>query len=179
LVPKMLSLPVVTQVVQRLVEEGVPVRDARTLVSALVAAAPRSHDPAELTELVRPALGAAIVQTLAGLKEPVTAIAISPELESLLLGAVRAAPAQAWPFDPELGARVGEAVSAAAAPLVAEGTRFAVVTVPQVRRALWTLLRVRLPQPVVLAFGEIPDERTVDVVAVVGGLEPVDAAMGG
>ena len=171
LVPKLLSLAVMTQVVQRLVEEGVPVKDARTLVSALVAVAPRSQDPAELCELVRPALGGAIVQTLAGLKEPVTAIAISPELESLLLGAVRAAPGQAWPFDPDLGARVGEAVSAAAAPLVAAGTRFAVVTVPQVRRALWTLLKVRLPQPVVLAFGEIPDERTVDVVAVVGGAE--------
>jgi len=172
LVPKLLPLAVVTQVVQRLVEEGVPVKDARTLAGALVAVAPKSQDPAELTELVRPALGPAIVQTLAGLKEPVTAIAISPELESLMLGAVRAAPGQAWPFDPELGARVGEAVSAAAAPLVAAGTRFAVVTVPQVRRALWTLLKVRLPQPVVLAFGEIPDERTVDVVAVVGGLEP-------
>jgi hypothetical protein len=32
-------------------------------------------------------------------------------------------------------------------------------------------LKVRLPQPVVLAFGEIPDERTVDVVAVVGGAD--------
>jgi hypothetical protein len=31
------------------------------------------------------------------------------------------------------------------------------------------LLRVRLPQPVVLSFIEIPDDRTVDVVAVVGG----------
>lgn len=169
LVPKLLPLAVVTQVVQRLVEEGVPVKDARTLVSALVAVAPRSQDPAELTELVRPALGPAIVQTLAGLKAPLPAIAIAPELESLMLGAVRAAPGQAWPFDPDLGARVGEAVSAAAAPLVAAGTRFAIVTVPQVRRALWTLLKVRLPQPVVLAFGEIPDERAVDVVAVVGG----------
>jgi flagellar biosynthesis protein FlhA len=141
------------------------------LVSALVAVAGKSQDPAELTELVRPALGPAICQTLAGLKVPLPALAIAPELESLMLAAVRAAPGQAWPFDPELGARVGEAVSAAAAPLVAAGTRFAIVTVPQVRRPLWTLLKVRLPQPVVLAFGEIPDERTVDVVAVVGAAE--------
>jgi hypothetical protein len=34
---------------------------------------------------------------------------------------------------------------------------------------LWALLRVRLPQPVVLAFSEIPDDRSIDVVAVVGG----------
>lgn len=174
LVPKLLSLAVVTQVVQRLVEEGVPVRDLRTLVSALVALSTRTQDPAELAEAVRASLGPAIIQTIAGLKEPVAAIALAPELESLLVGAVRAAPGQAWPFDPELGGRVGEAVSAAAAPLVAEGRRFAIVTVPLVRRALWTLLKVRLPQPVVLAFGEIPDERTVDVVAVVSGANQLE-----
>ena len=171
LVPKLLPLAAVTQVVQRLVEEGVPVRDTRTLVSALVTMAARSQDAVELTELVRPALGPGIVQTIAGLREPVAAIALDPGLESLLAGAVRAAPGAAWPFDPELGARVGEAVSAAAAPLIAQGRGFAVVTTPQVRRPLWALLRVRLPQPVVMAFSEIPDERTVDVVSVVGGLD--------
>lgn len=169
LVPKLMSLALVTAVLGRLIEEGVPVRDMRAIASALVANAARSTDPAELTELIRPALGAAIVQTLAGLREPVAAIALDPVLENLLAGAVRAAPGSNWPFDPELGQRVGEAITAAAEPLLAEGRRFAVVTTPLVRRALWMLLRVRLPQPVVMSFVEIPDDRTVDVVAVVGG----------
>jgi len=169
LVPKLMPLATVTGVFQRLVEEGVPVRDTRSIIAALVANAQRATDPAELAEIIRPALGPAIVQTLAALREPVTAIALDPALEQLLASAVRAAPGSAWPFDPDLGARVGEAVSAAAQPLVAEGRRFAIVTVPLVRRHLWALLRVRLPQPVVLAFSEIPDDRTIDVVAVVGG----------
>ena len=169
LVPKLLSLAVVTQVIQRLVEEAVPVRDTRAIVTALITHAGRSQDGAELTELVRPALGPAIIQTLAALREPVTAIALDPALENLLAGAVRAAPGSNWPFDPALGQRVGEAVSAAADDVMATGKRFAVVTTPPVRRALWLLLRVRLPQPVVLAFTEIPDDRSVDVVAVVGG----------
>ncbi|MFZ4687927.1 MAG: flagellar biosynthesis protein FlhA [Polymorphobacter sp.] len=172
LMPKLLPLSTVTAVVQRLVEEAVPVRDTRAIVSALVAQAARSTDAAELTELVRPALGPAIVQTLAGLREPVAAIALDPALENLLAGAVRAAPGSPWPFDPDLGSRVGEAISAAAEGLMADGRRFAVVTTPLVRRPLWLLLRVRLPQPVVLAFSEIPDDRTVDVVAVVGGANP-------
>jgi flagellar biosynthesis protein FlhA len=169
LVPKLMPLATVTGVFQRLVEEGVPVRDARSLIAALVAQAARASEPAELAELVRPALGPAIVQTLAALREPIAAIALDPSLEQLLASAVRAAPGSAWPFDPDLGARVGEAVSAAARPLVDDGRRFAVVTVPVVRRHLWALLRVRLPQPVVLAFSEIPDDRRIDVVAVVGG----------
>ena len=169
LVPKLLPLSIVTQVIQRLVEEAVPVRDTRAIVTALIAHAARAQEAAELTELIRPALGPAIVQTLSGLREPVTAIALDPALESLLAGAVRAAPGSNWPFDPALGQRVGEAVSAAADEVMASGKRFAVVTTPVVRRALWLLLRVRLPQPVVLAFTEIPDDRSVDVVAVVGG----------
>ena len=169
LVPKLLPLATVTGVFARLIEEGVPVRDTRSIVSALVASAARSADAGELTEIIRPALGGAIVQTLAALREPVAAIALDPALEGLLAGAVRASGGSAWPFDADLGARVGEAVSAAAAPLNAEGRRFAIVTIPLVRRPLWALLRVRLPQPVVLAFSEIPDDRTIDVVAVVGG----------
>ena len=169
LVPKLLPLATVTGVFARLVEEGVPVRDTRGIVAALVANANRSPDVGELTEIIRPALGAAIVQTLAGLREPVTAIALDPALEQLLASAVRAAPGSPWPFDPDLGARVGEAVSAAAQPLLDEGRRFALVTVPLVRRPLWALLRVRLPQPVVLAFSEIPDDRRIDIAAVVGG----------
>jgi flagellar biosynthesis protein FlhA len=168
LVPKLMPLATVTGVFQRLVEEGVPVRDTRSIIAALVANALRSSDPAELAEIIRPALGAAIVQTLAGLREPVTAIALDPQLEQLLASAVRAAPGSAWPFDPDLGARVGEAVSAAAQPLVDDGRRFAIVTVPMVRRHLWALLRLRLPQPVVLAFSDIPDDRRLDVVAIVG-----------
>ena len=169
LVPKLLPLATVTIVLQRLVEEGVPVRDTRTIVAALVANAGRVQDPAELAELVRPALGATIIQTLAGLREAVAAIALDPVLENLLAAAVRAAPGSAWPFDPELGQKVGEAIGAAAAGLIAENRGFAIVTTPIVRRPLWALLRVRLPQPVVLSFTEIPDDRTVDVVAVVGG----------
>jgi flagellar biosynthesis protein FlhA len=176
LVPKLMSLALVTAVLGRLVEEGVPVRDMRTIAAALVANAARATDPADLTELVRPALGPAIVQTLAGLREPVAAIALDPVLENLLAGAVRAAPGSNWPFDPELGQRVGEAITAAAEGLLAEGRRFAIVTTPLVRRPLWLLLRVRLPQPVVLSFTEIPDDRTVDVVAVVGGKDPAKPA---
>ncbi len=168
LVPKLLPLAAATAVMQRLVEEGVPVRDSRAIVAALTAHAPRTQDPAELTELARPALGGAIIQTLAGLREPVTVIALDGALEDVLTAAVRAAQGSAWPFDPALAERVGEAIGAAANPLIARGQKYAVLTTPVLRRSLWALLKTRLPQPVVLAFTEIPDHRQVDVTAVVG-----------
>ena len=166
LVPKQVALATVTQVLQRLVEEGVPIRDLRLVIDALATVAARSTDSSELTELVRPALGAAIVQTLAGLREPLLAITLASDLEELLAASVRAAPNSAWPFDPALGTRVldslADACGAQAAPV-------AIVTAPGVRRALFQLIRHRLPGTRVLSIFEIPDDRAIEVVATVGG----------
>ena len=169
LVPKLLPLATVTTVLQRLLEEGVPIRDLRRTISSLAAVAARTQDAAELTELVRIGLGGAIVQTRCALREPLTAITFASDLEDLLSQAVRASGGGGYPFDPALGGRVGEAVRAAAAPLIAAGTRFAVVTTPLLRRPLWGLLNSQLADCAVLSFSEIPDGKAVDVTAVVGG----------
>ncbi|MGI4879842.1 MAG: flagellar biosynthesis protein FlhA [Janthinobacterium lividum] len=169
LVPKVLSLAVVTAVLQRLLEEAVPIRDTRRVVAGLAAVAARSQDPGELAELVRTGLGGAIVQTIAGLREPLPAISFDLALEDLMSHAVRAAQGGSYPFDPALGSRVVAAVRDAAAPLTAAATRFAIVTTPLLRRPLFGLLRGHLPDCTVLSFTEIPDGKVVDITAVVGG----------
>ena len=170
LVPKLLPLATVTAVLQRLVEEGVPIRDLRRVLGSLAAVAARSGDAAELTELVRPALGAAICQSLAGVRAPLAAITLAPDLEALLAASVRADPGP-YPFDPALGSRVAASVAQAAAGLVEAGQRVAVVTAPGVRRALFQLLRASLPDVPVLSIFEVPDDRAIEVVATVGGAD--------
>ncbi|WP_164155248.1 flagellar biosynthesis protein FlhA [Sandarakinorhabdus rubra] len=168
LTPKLLPASVVTQVLARLLEEGISIRDMRSIAGALVAVAPKSQDPVELGELIRPALGGALVQALAGVKGPLAAVAIDPGLEHLLVQAVRANPGAAHPFDPALVTRVAEAVAAATTGLLAGPRKFAIVTVPPVRRALWQLLHARLSGVPVLAFSDIPETRDVEVLAVIG-----------
>ncbi|MCU0891584.1 MAG: flagellar biosynthesis protein FlhA [Sandarakinorhabdus sp.] len=168
LTPKLLPASVVSQVLARLLEEGITIRDLRSIASALVVVGPRSQDPAELAELIRPALGAGLVQALAGVKGALAAVAIDPGLENLLVQAVRANPGAAHPFDPALVTRVAEAVAAATNGLLAGPRRFAIVTVPQLRRPLWQLLHARLPRVPVFAFPDIPDDRDVEVLAVIG-----------
>ena len=174
--PKLLPVAVVAQLLARLLEEGIPIRDLRSIAEALVAVAAKSQDPAELAELIRPALGAGLVQALAGVKGALAAVAIDPGLEQLLVQAVRANPGAAHPFDPALVTRVAEAVGAATAGLIAGNRRFAIVTVPAIRRALWQLLRARLPGVPVLAFSDIPDTRDVEVLAVIGAATTTGAA---
>ena len=166
LVPKQLSLATLTAVLQRLVEEGVPIRDLRRTVGALAAVAGRSGDAAELTELVRPALGGAIVQSLAELRAPLNAVTLAPDLEDLLAASVRANPGADYPFDPALAARVTASLRDAMG-----GESIAVVTTPAIRRALFQLIRVPLPGVRVLSIFEVPDDRAIEVVATVGGAE--------
>jgi flagellar biosynthesis protein FlhA len=177
LTPKLLPVAIVTQVLGRLLEEGISIRDLRSIASALVAVAPKSQEPAELAELIRPALGGSLVQDLAGVKDALAAVAIDPGLENLLMQAVRANPGVGHPFDPALVTRVAEAVAAATGPLLASGRRFAIVTMPAIRRPLWQLLRARLAGVPVLAFQDIPETRDVEVLAVIGAAsKPTEGA---
>src|SRR3546814_18229173 len=105
---------------------------------------------------------------LCGLKEQLKIITLDGELEQLLVSSVRADPSGAYPLDPALSQRILTALGEAAKPLLADGTTFAVVTTPLVRRPLFQLLRQHLPDVTVLSFSEIPDSRQVQVVAGVG-----------
>jgi flagellar biosynthesis protein FlhA len=167
--PKTVPLALTTQVAQTLLEEGVSLRGFPRIAAALSQHAPALPDPAQLVEAVRSRIGGLILGAIAadGADQPLQVIALAPGLEQLLVAAQRAAPATDYPFEPGLGARLVEAVSDAAAAPLAEGKPVALVTQPGPRRALWRLLRIRPAIPV-LAFSELQDSRTVEVIAVVG-----------
>ncbi|MEW8271273.1 MAG: flagellar biosynthesis protein FlhA, partial [Candidatus Thiodiazotropha taylori] len=66
LVPKTLSLSVVTKILQNLLSEHVPIRDFRTIAETLAEQSTRTQDPGALTAAVRVALSRGIVQKLIG-----------------------------------------------------------------------------------------------------------------
>jgi len=66
LVPKLLPLAVVLRVLQNLLQEGVPIRDMRTIAETLAEQATKSQDASTLTAAVRVALSRSIVQQVVG-----------------------------------------------------------------------------------------------------------------
>ncbi|MFT7287180.1 MAG: flagellar biosynthesis protein FlhA, partial [Halieaceae bacterium] len=66
LVPNIMSLAEITRVVHNLLEEGIPVRDMRTITEALAQNGGLSQDSDALTAKVRSALGPSIFQTVNG-----------------------------------------------------------------------------------------------------------------
>jgi len=57
----------------------------------------------------------------------------------------------------------------AAQPLIAEAKPFALVVQPGIRVAIRKLVRTCLPDTPVLSFFEVPEEKAVEVVAIIGG----------
>jgi len=172
LTPAPLSLAQIASLCRALLSEGVPLKDFRRVAEAMTEAAREESDPVQLVEQVRRRIGALIVQTLVPVRMPLPVVTLDAALESLLTQAVRTGPNASHPIEPALAGRIVQAVSEAAAPLVGEAKRFAIVTSPIARRALGRLLRPHLPDAPVLSFLEIPDGKAVEVVAVVGGQAP-------
>ena len=168
LTPNPLSLAQLAAAARALLAEGVPLKDFRRIAEALVDAARETTEPAPLIEQVRARIGALIVQTVVPVRMPLPVVTFDAELEGLLSQAVRIGPNAQHPFEPALAQRIIGAVNEAAAPLVNQAMRFALVTSPLARRAVARLLRPHLPETPVLSFLEIPDGKAVEVMAIVG-----------
>ena len=169
LTPKLLPLSTLQRVLQNLLEEGVHVRDLRTILETLADHAPRSQDANELTAAVRVALGRAIVQHLFGSAKELSVIAIDPELERMLLQVLGAAGGDGGGLEPELAETLAREIANAAQQQEAAGAAPVLLVADRLRLAVSRLMRRAAPGLAVLAHSEIPDARTIRVGVTVGG----------
>jgi flagellar biosynthesis protein FlhA len=168
LVPKVLPLSTVQRVLQNLLEEGVNIRDMRTIIETLAENAVRAQDPVELTTLVRVALGRSIVQQIFPSNQELQVMALEPGLERLLSQAMQGAGNDGSGIEPGLADTLLRETAAAAKRqedlgmvpvlLVPSGLRW---LLSRFLRRAWTNLKV-------LANSEIPDSKTIKVTVIIG-----------
>lgn len=168
LTPAPFSLAAIAQLCRALLAEQVPLTDFRTIASAMIDSGGGDTPAIQLAENVRHRLGASIIQSIVPANLPLPAITIDPELEGLLLQAVRTAPDASWPFEPRLARQIINALDQALHPLQAAARSAALLTAPACRPALARLLRGSALDLPVLSFLEIPETKSVDIVATIG-----------
>ena len=168
LVPKLISISALQKVLQNLLTEGVHIRDMRTIVDTLTEHAARVQSPSDLTEVVRTALGRAIVQQIFPGNADVQVIALDSQLEGVLNQAVGAA-GEGASLEPGLADTLLRETANAAAKQEAQGVTPVLLVPGPLRALLARFLRRTIPALSVLAHGEIPDQRTLKVTAIVGG----------
>ncbi|GAB5413215.1 MAG: flagellar biosynthesis protein FlhA [Congregibacter sp.] len=166
LVPGVMSLADVTRVVHNLLEEGIPVRDMRTIAETLADESLKGQDADALTARVRIALGASIFQTVNGTAREMPVMVLDPQLEQILLGSVQGAPGG---LEPTLMDTLIQQVVQASSKLEADGNSPVLLVATSIRLFLSRLLRGRMSNFYILAYEEIPPNKSIRVVATIGG----------
>jgi len=168
LVPKVLPLHTLQRVLQYLLEEGINIRDMRSIVETLAEWAPRNQDAVELASRVRMALGRAIIQQLFPGSTDVGVIALDPSLERVLNQTMQGGHADAGVLEPGLADTLLRETASAAQRQEDMGLPPVLLVPNNLRWLLARFLRRAVPNLKVIAHSEVPESRTIRVVAVVG-----------
>ena len=168
LVPKTLPLGVVQKVLQNLLDEGMHIRDMRTIVETLAENASRTQDPYQLTSLVRVALGPAIVQQFYPSAQELQVIGMDKELEYILIQAMQSSQSGIG-IEPGLADTVVREARAAAETQEQMGLPAVMLVPAQLRDLLARFLKRAVPNIRVISHDEVPDFKTIRVTAMVGG----------
>ncbi|CAN7159553.1 flagellar biosynthesis protein FlhA [Trinickia sp. LjRoot230] len=168
LVPKTLSLATLQKVLQNLLEEGVPIRDMRTILEALCEQSGKSGDAHELTSTVRLALGRAITQQWYPGNGEMQVMGLDSNLERVLSQALSTS------VNPGLEPGLAHSLLTETQRAITRQQNAGLPPVLLVQHALRTMLarflRRSLPQLKVLSYAEVPETRTIKVVNLIGGL---------
>ena len=168
LVPKVLPLGTLQKVLQSMLEEGVHIRDMRTIIETVADHATRTQNADELATQVRIALGRAIAQQLFPGNVEMQMMSLDPTLERLLAQAV-AGGSENTSFEPGLADTRLRETALAAGRQEALGLPAVLLVPGSLRLLLSRFLRRTVPQLKVLSHNEVPETRIIKVTSIIGG----------
>ena len=168
LVPSVVSLGLLTHILQSLLQEGVPVRDMRTILETLVQYAPRSQDPEVLTAACRIGLRRLILQDVAGDEKIIPVITLAPDLEKVLTKSLESGGSSGIGIEPGLADRLQKSLAESSADQEMKGEPSILLTSGVLRSTLSRFVRNSIPALRVLSYQEIPDDKQIKIVSSVG-----------
>ena len=169
-IPKMLTIAALQKVLQLLLEEGVHIRDMRSIVECLAefagAAAHAVTDPMELARRIRVHLAPAIVQQIYGPTKELDVIALEPELERLVTQALTSQHGAA--LDPGVADTLTREAANTARKQEDLGQPACLLVPDAIRVPMARLLKRAAPRLKVLAHSEIPETHSIRIGSVIG-----------
>ena len=166
-VPKMVAIPALQKVLQLLLEEGVHIRDMRSIVESLAENASTVTDPAELARRIRVHLAPSIVQQIYGPSKELDVIALEPELERMVAQALNSPHGAA--LDPGVADTLTRHAADSAKRQEDLGLPACLLVPDAIRAPMARLLKRAAPRMRVLAHSEIPETHSIRIGSVIGG----------
>jgi flagellar biosynthesis protein FlhA len=158
-VPKVVSLQVVQKLLQLLLEEGVPVRDFRSVLEVAAEHASKDPHPLQLLSPLRFTLRRTIVQEVFGDAPGIRVAAVHPDFERIIEQAVGNLPvAPDGAIEPGLQRFFEEEVLAVVDDMESVGLPPVIVASARNRLTLSRIARKVRPQTIMLGMNEMPTD---------------------
>ena len=166
--PARVSLGTLHRVLQRLLREGVPVRDLATILETVSDAADQTKDHEALTEHARHALASTIARTYSDGDRTIRGITVGPRLEAALMtlfGPRPVKPSGMPSLEPDDLAATLRALNDVVHQLRRDGQRRPLITPPGLRVGVRRLVEPILPDLPVISLAELPTEVAIQSLA--------------
>ncbi|HET6976002.1 MAG TPA: type III secretion system export apparatus subunit SctV [Pyrinomonadaceae bacterium] len=165
-VPKTIGIHQFTEVLQRLVQEGISMRDIKTILDALSEWGRIEKDPVMLTEYIRASLKRYLAFRYTGGKDILFAYLLDPEIEDVIRGAIRRTSTGSFlSLDPSLAHDILAAFRQELANLSPSAQKPVAITDMELRRFVRKMVELEFPQLAVLSYQELTPELNVQPVA--------------
>lgn len=172
LVPNVVTISQLLNVLQSLLREHVPIRDLRSIAESLANLGDKSQEPAAMVAAARMALSRMIVQNIYGNRDELSVMTLDPALEQLLLKTLQQSAQQAQQYglvlEPSMADNLQRSLAEAVNAQEMAGNPAVLLVTSQLRSAMSQFIRNSVEQLHVLAYQEIPDNKTITIVASIG-----------
>jgi type III secretion protein V len=161
-VPKIVTLAQLSDVLKRLVDEGVSIRDLKSILEALAHFGPYQNDNVALTEHVRAALSLQISHSVTGFESRMSAVLLDGVIEDAIRSGISQTVGGSYlALEPEIRRSILGAVARALGPAISQGIRPVILTTVEIRRYVRKLVEEDFPDVTVLSFQELPAALTI------------------
>ena len=175
IVPKLVPLHQLTKILQNLLQESVPISDLAVIIGELASMNIQKMNNEDISEALRPKLVPLLIQKLTKFKDTLPLLTLAPDLEQLILTAVRQNPDEKMLLlDSGLAKKILSNLNDASEALSTENKAAFLIVAPQIRRHVAQFVRAQLPAINVLSFTELPENRSVEIVYTIGGTEQLE-----
>jgi flagellar biosynthesis protein FlhA len=165
-IPKMVGIATLQKMLQLLLDEGVHIRDMRSIVECLAEHAGATTDPQQLAGLVRMHLAPMLVQQIYGATKELDVIALDPGLERLVTQALTSPHGAA--LDPGVAETLTQSAAERARSQEDIGIPACLLVPDLIRAPMARLLKRAAPRLKVLGHSEIPDTHSIRIASVIG-----------
>jgi type III secretion protein V len=163
--PKIVSIHGITDVLQRLVQEGISIRDARGILNALAEWGRIEKDPVMLTEYIRSSLRRHIAFRYTGGRDTLFVYLLDPEIEDVIRGAIRRTSTGSFlSLDPSIAHEILDVIRREVVNPPHGAQKPVIITDMELRRFVRKMVELEFPTLAVISYQELPPELNVQPV---------------